>query len=142
MSTNIDIFLTAAEHAGVDHSAVTGVLTSTAGFGGDMITPGTFYGPATLIPGPLAGPPPAPAISHPVAQPGAVTGVAWFVAVPGGVFQLYVNGLAAGPTFPAAAPTGFLPIGPFPVIPGDTLELEYVSGTAPTLSSFIFYIQG
>jgi hypothetical protein len=142
VSTNLDVFLTSAEHGALDHTAVTGVKTSQVGFGGDMIAGNTFYGPATLVPGPLAGPPPNPNISHPVAQAGAIKQVAWIVGVPGGTFQLYINGLAAGTPFVAAVPIGTLPLTPAPVVPGNTVELEYVSGPAPTVSSFVFFIQG
>ena len=88
MSTNIDNYTTPAEHTASDHSAITGVRTYQIGFGGDMLAAGTFYGPATLLPGPVVGPPPSPAMSHPIPSPGAIFGVSWSVVLPGGTFQL------------------------------------------------------
>jgi hypothetical protein len=146
MTFNVDEFLTGTEHDARDHTGVTGTMNCQIGFGGDMIIPNTFYGPATLTPGPFPGPPGPPGTNpltqHPIPIAGVITGVAWSIGVAGGSFQLYVDGLPIGLPFVPGAVGGFTPITPAVVIPGSVAELEYVGGPAPTIGSFVFIIEG
>ena len=149
MTINVDIFQTPAEHALVDHSDLTGIRTIQIEFGGTLGTPGDFYSPSgeppsSAVPGPIY--PTLGLADFPIAMPaGVILYYAWSIMGAGGTFQVYLNGITAGPAgvlIPGTLTGGAPMPGPIPVTIGDFVGLQFVSGTAPVAGTFSFFIQG
>jgi len=149
---NVDIYQTPDEHSLVSHAGLPGVASCQISFGADIThaLPGEFLPPAMQTPVPLAGPGhPGPFADFPIPLAGEIVGAAWTILGPGGLYQLWLNGVAP-PAWMLPPPFGLAPVGYAPmaglgfiVAPGDQVALQFTGGPGPPgLSSVVFFIVG